>query len=202
MKKVILALAVVALSATGAFAQLKDGKFNIDYKTSTINWYATKATGKHDGTVRVSSGQVTVAGGNVTAGKVKVDMNSIAVTDIKDAETNANLVNHLKSPDFFEVAKFPDANFEVTSVTAKADKATGNTHVVNGKMTIKGIAQEVSFPAKVTGTDASLTINGTLVLDRSKFDIRFGSETFFGSLGDKAISNDMKLVVNLIANKK
>ena len=75
MKKVILALAVVALSATGAFAQLKDGKFNIDYKASTINWYATKATGKHDGTVRVSSGQVTVAGGNVTAGKVKVDMN-------------------------------------------------------------------------------------------------------------------------------
>jgi polyisoprenoid-binding protein YceI len=202
MKKVILALAVVALSATGAFAQLKDGKFNIDYKASTINWYATKATGKHDGTVRVSSGQVTVAGGNVTAGKVKVDMNSIAVTDIKDAETNANLVNHLKSPDFFEVAKFPDANFEVTSVTAKADKATGNTHVVNGKMTIKGIAQDVSFPAKVTGTDASLTINGTLTLDRSKFDIRFGSETFFGSLGDKAISNDMKLVVNLIANKK
>jgi len=134
--------------------------------------------------------------------KIESSKAEAAVTDIKDAETNANLVNHLKSPDFFEVAKFPDANFEVTSVTAKADKATGNTHVVNGKMTIKGIAQDVSFPAKVTGTDASLTINGTLVLDRSKFDIRFGSETFFGSLGDKAISNDMKLVVNLIANKK
>jgi polyisoprenoid-binding protein YceI len=201
MKKVIFTLAAFAMGFA-SFAQLADGTYNVDYKSSTINWHAEKATGSgHDGTIRVSSGQVVVAKSNIATGKLKVDMNGIACTDLPEGEYNSNLINHLKSPDFFDTAKFPDSNFEVTSVTSKAD-VKGNTHVVAGKITIKGITKDISFPAKVSGDGKSVTIDGDIVLDRSQFDVRFGSETFFGSLGDKAINNDMKLKLHVVANKK
>ena len=201
MKKIILSLAVAVFAASSAFAQLTDGKFNIDYKASTINWHGEKVTGSgHDGTIRVSSGQVTVAKGNVTAGKLKVDMNGITCTDLTDAESNSNMINHLKSADFFNTAAFPDANFEIVSVKAEADKS-GNTHKITGKFTIKGITKEISFPAKVTGTAAQVNITGTFNLDRSQFDVKYGSSTFFDSLGDKAINNDIRLTFNLVAKK-
>lgn len=202
MKKSIFALVAIAFASSTAFAQLTDGKFNVDYKASTISWHGEKATGSgHDGTIRVSSGQVVVAKGAITTAKLKVDMNGITCTDLADAEMNSNLINHLKSEDFFNVANFPDANFEMTSIKEAADKS-GNTHTVSGKMTIKGITKDISFPAKVTATPTNVTIDGAMTLDRSQFEVKYGSETFFGTLGDKAISNDIKLSVHLIANKK
>lgn len=202
MKKMIFTLAAIAISASAALAQVADGTYNVDYKTSTINWAGQKVTGSgHNGTIRVSSGQVVVAKSNISTGKLKVDMNGITCTDLPEGEYNSKLINHLKSEDFFNSAKFPDANFEVTSVAAKADKS-GNTHEIKGKITIKGITKDVTFPAKVTGDGKSLTIDGSLKLDRSLFDVRYGSETFFGSLGDNAISNDIALTLHLVANKK
>lgn len=202
MKKMIFTLAAIAISASAALAQVADGTYNVDYKTSTINWAGQKVTGSgHNGTIRVSSGQVVVAKSNISTGKLKVDMNGITCTDLPEGEYNSKLINHLKSEDFFNSAKFPDANFEVTSVAAKADKS-GNTHEIKGKITIKGITKDVTFPAKVTGDGKSVTIDGSLKLDRSLFDVRYGSETFFGALGDNAISNDIALTLHLVANKK
>ena len=202
MKKMIFTLAAIAISASAAFAQVADGTYNVDYKTSTINWAGQKVTGSgHNGTIRVSSGQVVVAKSNITTGKLKVDMNGITCADLPEGEYNSKLINHLKSEDFFNTAKFPDANFEVTSVAVKADKA-GNTHEVKGKITIKGITKDITFPAKVTGDGKTVTIDGDVKLDRSMFDVRYGSETFFGSLGDNAISNDIALTLHLVANKK
>lgn len=202
MKKMIFTLAAIAISASAALAQVADGTYNVDYKTSTINWAGQKVTGSgHNGTIRVSSGQVVVAKSNISTGKLKVDMNGITCTDLPEGEYNSKLINHLKSEDFFNSAKFPDANFEVTSVAAKADKS-GNTHEIKGKITIKGITKDVTFPAKVSGDGKSVTIDGSLKLDRSLFDVRYGSETFFGSLGDNAISNDIALTLHLVANKK
>lgn len=196
--KFFAAVAAIMISAS-AIAQLKDGKYIVDYKTSTITWAASKVTGNgHSGTVRVSSGNVVVAKNNITTGKLNVDVNALAVTDLPAGEMNSNLVNHLKSPDFFDTAAHPDAKFEITSVKAGKDNA-GHTHTVSGKLTIKGISQDVSFPATVAGTGDAMTIKGILTFDRSKFDVRYGSTAFFNDLGDKAISNDIKLEFNLNA---
>jgi polyisoprenoid-binding protein YceI len=200
MKK-ILTLAAAVLISAASFAQLADGKYLIDFKNSSITWHGEKVTGSgHDGNVRVSSGYVQVSKANVTEGKVKVDMNAITNTDLKDAEMNSNLLNHLRSEDFFNTAKFPDANFEVTGVKAQKDDK-GHTHIVTGKLTVKGITQEISFPATIVTKDGQLSLNGEFAFDRSKFDVRYGSETFFGELGDKAINNDIKITFNLIAKK-
>jgi polyisoprenoid-binding protein YceI len=194
MKKQILFLAASVLFAAQSFAQIANGNYLLDFTKSTINWKATKKTGSHEGTVKVSSGIVRVANdGKTLAGKVKVDMNSIACTDIKDAGTNANFLNHLKSEDFFHSVKFPDANFEVTKFDGKK---------VYGKITIKGITKEVSFDANISGGNNQITIKGTLVLDRTQFDIKYGSSSFFDNLGDKAIDNNFTLTLNLIGNKK
>lgn len=202
MKKMMLTIAAIAFAMTASLAQVADGTYNVDYKGSTIGWKAQKVTGSgHSGTVRVSSGQLVVAKSNISSGKLKVDMNGITCTDMPEGEYNAKLINHLKSEDFFNTTKFPDANFEVTSVTAKTDNA-GNTHEVKGKITIKGITKDINFPAKVSGDGKAVTIDGALTLDRSLFDVRYGSETFFGSLGDNAINNDIELTVHIVANKK
>lgn len=200
MKMKFFAAVAAMMMTVSASSQLKDGKYIVDFKASSITWAAQKVTGSgHQGTVRVSSGNVVVTKNAISSAKVNVDVNALAVTDIPAGEMNSNLVNHLKSADFFDTSAHPDAKFEITSVKEAKDKE-GNTHAVTGQLTVKGIAQTVTFPAKVASNGSSVTISGTMNFDRSKFDVRYGSASFFNDLGDKAISNDVKLTFNLIAN--
>lgn len=191
MKKIMM-IALVALSSA-SFAQIKDGKYIVDYKTSKVDWRGDNLVGGgHDGNVKVSSGNVVVAKGNVTSGKVKINMNDMTCTDLTDAATNSKLINHLKAEDFFNTAKYPDAAFEISGCTAKADK-NGNTHVVKGKMTIKATTLEMEFPVKIEVRDGNMTVKGDIVVDRSKFDVKYPS------VGDYAVKNDLKLKLDIKA---
>lgn len=201
MKKTILSLLAVAALAFSAQAQITDGKYILDFNKSSIIWKATKVTGAgHEGTVRVSSGVVNVAGKSIN-GKIKVDMNGIVCTDIQDAGKNAYLLNHLKSEDFFSTVKFPDALFETTKIT-EAKGNDGTTHRVDGNLTIKGITKPISFNAKITGGNGQVYIVGDLKVDRAQFDVRYGSKSFFENLGDDAINNEFLLKLSLVGNIK
>ena len=151
--------------------------------------------------MRVSSGVIYVKGNAGITGKVKIDMNAMVITDITDAGTNANFLNHLKSPDFFNTVAFPDAMFEVTSVQV-AKGNNGTTHNVTGNMTIKGITKSLSFPAKITGGGNQIFVEGSVAVDRSQFDVKYGSTAFFDNLGDKAIDNIFTLNVKLVGDLK
>ena len=202
MKKVILALFVAIASLAGVQAQLADGKYILDFNKSSIVWSAKKVTGSgHTGTVRVSSGVINVKGNAGITGKVKIDMNAMVITDITDAGTNANFLNHLKADDFFNTVAFPDAMFEVTSVQV-AKGNNGTTHNVTGNMTIKGITKTLTFPAKITGGGNQVFVEGSLGVDRSQFDVRYGSTAFFDNLGDKAIDNIFNLNIKLVGDLK
>jgi polyisoprenoid-binding protein YceI len=202
MKKAILALFVAIVSTLGVQAQLADGKYILDFNKSSIVWSAKKVTGSgHTGTVRVSSGVINVKGSAGITGKVKIDMNAMVITDITDPGTNANFLNHLKGSDFFNTVTFPDAMFEVTSVQV-AKGNNGTTHNVTGNMTIKGITKTLSFPAKITGGGNQVFVEGSVGVDRSLFDVKYGSTSFFDNLGDKAIENIFTLSVNLVGDLK
>lgn len=202
MKKSILAIIVALASISGVQAQLADGKYILDFNKSSIVWNAKKVTGSgHSGTVRVSSGVVNVKGNAGITGKVKIDMNAMACTDISDAGTNANFLNHLKGADFFNTVAFPDAMFEVTGVQV-AKGNNGTTHNVSGNMTIKGITKALSFPAKIVGGGNQVIIEGSVAVDRSQFDVKYGSAAFFDNLGDKAIDNIFNLNVKLVGDLK
>ena len=170
--------------------------FKVDNQNSKLTWLAKKATGEHSGNVAVSNGSFTVDGTTLKAGSFDIDTRTITDTDISDETSKGKLEGHLKSPDFFSVEKFPTANFVLTNAT----KAAGNTYNVKGNLTIKGITNEVSFPATVEVSGKKLTANAKITIDRTKYDIKFRSKNFFENLGDKVIYDDFDINVALVAN--
>jgi polyisoprenoid-binding protein YceI len=169
----------------------------VDTKASSINWGAKKVTGTHAGTVPLESGTLVVDNDKLKGGSFVADIKSLVVTDVTDKEMNGKLTNHLKSDDFFSVEKHPQAKLVISSVTPKS----AGVYDVTGKLTIKGITQDVKFPATVKADAKKVTANAKVAIDRTKYDIKFRSTNFFENLGDKAIENDFTLDVTLVANK-
>jgi len=171
--------------------------FTIDTKASKVLWNAKKVTGEHSGYLSLGDGKVMVENNNVVSAQVNMDMNSIVCTDLTNEEYNAKLIGHLKSDDFFSVEKNPNANFEITSV-----KPTSNgEYTVNGKLTIKGITNEISFPAKMSVANGTVKANGKAKIDRTKWDIRYGSGKFFDGLGDKMIYDEFEITFEIVAKE-
>ncbi len=199
MRKLSLVLMSVLFLSSGIFAKgVDDGKavYKVDPQKSKVTWTGKKVAGQHTGTVMVGNGEVHVNGSNLELANVKMDMNSIACTDLS-GDMSQKLVGHLKSDDFFSVEKHPDAVFEATGFKSGAG---ANQYIVTGKLTIKGITNEVSFPATVNVSNGKLTANGTAKIDRTKYDIKYSSGSFFKDLGDKVIYDDFEIEFNLVAN--
>lgn len=170
--------------------------FNAEAGSSHINWKGFKPTGEHNGTVKVKNGFFTVENDKIIAGEFEIDMNSIVVLDIpSDESSNGKLTRHLKSDDFFGVKKHPMAKFKLTSSEVKGDKM-----FIKGNLTIKEKTNPVSFLADVSINEETLTFKSeTFEVDRSKWDVKYKSQSFFADLGDKFISDDMELSVEVTA---
>jgi len=177
--------------------RLAPEKFTVDTSASTLVWKGKKVTGTHTGTIKLSDGELLLDENNIRQGNFEIDLSSITATDVTDPVSNKKLVDHLKSDDFFSVAKFPKVTFVITSV----QKKTAESFAVKGKLTIKGITNEIEFPASIKRIGKKLTAVATITVDRTKYDIKFRSPNFFENLGDKAIDNNFELTLNLIANQ-
>lgn len=191
----VLATMMLAMATTLATAQT----YKVDTKATTVKWVAEKKLGSgHAGTVDVKSGTLTFTGDLITAGEIVSDLNSIKVTDIPaDKEENGKLVGHLKSPDFFNVAKNPEAKLVI-----KSSEKTKNGLKVKGDLSFNGKTNPVEFDAVVTKTDKDVTAKSDIVLDRTKWDLKYSSENFFKDLaGDRIIKNEFKLSVDIKATK-
>lgn len=181
-----LALALFVAVGFSATAQTK----KIDTKTSQIKWIGEKVTGKHDGTVGFKEGSIGFSKGKVNAGTFVIDMNSITVLDLAAGQGKEKLEGHLKNDDFFGVDKHPTATIVFKKVTPKS----GNVYTVNADLTIKGKTAPVTFDLTATDKAASTSFK----VDRSKYDVKYGSNSFFDNLGDKAIYDDFHVSVNLV----
>lgn len=175
--------------------------YPLQTQLSTLGWEGKKVTGAHNGRIQFQSGDIAVRGNQVVGGKFVVDMNSLKVDDIKDADTNGKLMGHLRSDDFFSIDKNATSTFNITSVTPLRGDANGNNSTVAGDLTIKGITQRISFPAKTGVKNGVASATGVAVIDRTKYDIKYGSKSFFESIGDKAIMDEFSLSFNVIAKK-
>lgn len=183
MKNVILLLATVF--ATSAFAH---GPLKIDLEKSKIYWTGAKVTGEHTGTLNLKAAALTMEDGKLTGGSFTADMGSITVTDLSGNYAK-KLEGHLMSDDFFSTDKHPTADFVITEVSG-GDNGAYN---VTGDLTIKGITHPVSFVANITAEAATATIK----VDRTKYDVKYGSGSFFQGLGDKMIYDEFELKVEL-----
>jgi len=180
--------------------------YNVDASKSSIMWTGSKPTGTHTGTINVSEGSVSVDNGNVTGGKFTIDMNSIASTDL-NGDMRKNLEAHLKGTsagkenDFFNVSKFPTATFEITSIKNLVNNKTA-THLVYGNLTLKGITKSVSFPATIMDRGNNIGMRSNkFTINRTDWDIKFKSKSFFDDLKDNFIDDEIELLISVIANK-
>lgn len=169
---------------------MKDKKFEISPAQSNIEWVGRKVTGSHNGIISIKQGELVLNNGRLVGGKVVVDARSIKILDITDPATNEQFAGHLASDDFFSTREYPEATLEILS-------AVGNQ--VFGNLTIKGIANQISFDAVVTESDDVLTASAKLIIDRTRYDMKFRSGNFFKDLGDTLIYNDFELKVNVTA---
>ncbi|MBK9333912.1 MAG: YceI family protein [Ignavibacteria bacterium] len=167
----------------------KGEKKEISLKESKLEWTGSKVTGKHNGTVNISGGELFVDNNQITGGSFEIDFSSITVLDVEDAESNGKLTGHLKSDDFFSAETHPNGRFNIKSVSS----AGGNQYKVTGDMIIKGITNEISFPATVVMNDGKVAASGDFNIDRTKWDIKYGSGKFFENLGDKMISDEFNI---------
>ncbi|HAH57944.1 MAG TPA: hypothetical protein DCL86_07335 [Bacteroidales bacterium] len=172
----------------------------VDVDKSTISWEGSKPTGKHHGTIDLKEGKLILMDGKLAGGKFVIDMTSITNEDLTDPEQNQKLVNHLKSEDFFHVEKHPVSTFEITAVTP-VENGGANDYNVTGNLTMKDISKSVSFPATIEVTDDSVNAKTPpFIIDRSHWNVQFGSRTFFKDLQDKFINDEITLTIHLVAN--
>jgi polyisoprenoid-binding protein YceI len=197
--KIILGAAVIGMIALSAF-KIQSDNYVVNTKLSTLEWTGKKMTGEHTGTILLSSGAIDVQAGEIKGGKFEIDMTTIEDKDLS-GEWKAKLEGHLKSPDFFDSGKFQTSTFIITSVTPISGSAAGFTHNVKGNLTIKDKTNPISFDAVIKYKDNVMSCIGTAVIDRSKFDVRYGSKTFISDIGDKMIYDEFNLKFNVVATK-
>lgn len=165
-------------------------KFIVLNNQSSIEWLGKKVTGSHNGTIDIKEGAIVLKDGQLAEGKFVIDTTSIKILDVADPALNTQFAGHLASDDFFSSEKHPEAILEVTSVS-------GNH--VEADLTIKGITQPVDFDIDLNVDNDALTAKGFVIVDRTKYNMKFRSGNFFKDLGDTLIYNDFELSVNITA---
>lgn len=174
------------LPATMLYSQ----KFEVNTQASSIEWVGKKVASQHNGHIQLKSGSFELKDDRLVAGEFVVDMTTITNEDLDNENRNQRLVGHLKSDDFFGVEEYPTARFAVTQSSKFSDeKAT-----LSGNITIKGKTEPITFEVTRTGMEYSARME----IDRSKFDVRFGSDSFFDNLGDNAINDIFVLEIKLV----
>jgi polyisoprenoid-binding protein YceI len=187
--------AIEAQAGTGA-------ELKADANATVIEWIGSKPVGgQHHGTISLKEGSLTIDNNNITGGKFVFDLNSLTPKD-QDSTGNAKMQGHLLSPDFLDVAQYPDGTFELVSVTPGVDAATVTnkdaTHMVTGNLTLKGVTKSISFPAKVEASNDRVEAHATFNIDRTQWNINYNSDA---SIKDKFISKEINLTLHLVAVK-
>ncbi|MHA6246392.1 YceI family protein [Pontibacter sp. CAU 1760] len=191
--------------------------FAVDTASSEVTWIGSKMTGRHNGVIKLKTGELFMSNGLLTGGHFIMDVANTSSQDKTiDAESNKKLTTHLRSADFFDVEKHPTAAFELTGIARldsvdeqpQASKSkprayselriTNPTHRITGNLTIKGVTKSVSFPARVT-LDTLLRAKANFNIDRTKWGLVYQSDK---SLGDKTIYPEVNIGINLVAKPK
>jgi len=194
--KITAALAILAF-VSFSFKTIEIATYGIDLEESVIVWKARKVTGAHEGTVALKSGDLEFTDGVLTGGMFEIDMQTVDCTDLQ-GEWKDKLVGHLKSDDFFGVNNYPTAKFVISKVISRGKPGE---YKVIGDLTIKETTKEIKFNAMIEDGGESKTGTANITIDRSDYDIRYGSGSFFDNLGDKTIYDEFDLEISLVVSK-
>lgn len=174
--------------------------YNIDIEKSKVNWTCKGVGKQHTGYVKIQSGKINIDTKTITGGFVYINMKSITNTDITDAGFNKNLVDHLKSKDFFASATYPTSTFKILK-TERFDVAEGKpNYKIYGELTIKNTKKPIEFLSTISYTKKSIRVTGDIVLNRTEWGITYNSGNYFQDLGDKLIEDNINLSLDIFAD--
>lgn len=181
---------------------LADGVRCIDCGVSRVEWAGRNILRKHYGTIGISGGEIVVKEGLVTGGTVAIDMQTIGNIDLTDKEENSLLIRHLKSDDFFDVERFPNAEFVMVECGVLVGATPGSpNHFIKGKLTIKGITRELSVPAIIVpGDDGTVKAHACFDIDRTEWNVLYGSGKLFERLGMHLVNDTISLEMFISAS--
>jgi polyisoprenoid-binding protein YceI len=173
---------------------LSSGDYVMDNDNSSIKWTGRElSTKSHYGSLQMKNGSLTVNTDGTVNGIIKIDMTTIDCEDLQ-GRSKASLERHLRSDDFFSVESHP-----IATLTFKSEGGigAGNKLAFNGDLEIKGISHPISFESEVKNVDPKVSALVDMTFDRSKYNVRFRSGTFFQNLGDKLIYDDIEISVDI-----
>ena len=182
------------------------GEYVVDAQASSVMWAGKKPLVEgyiNSGSIGVKEGTVSV-GENTGAAMFIIDMNSLSVSETPTKPgQESSLEGHLKGERWFNVAQFPEASFEIISVTPQADTATTFVYDIEGALTMKGVTDTLSFPATIyQDANGQLRASANFEFDRTKWGITAGSGSFFDNLADNVIDDMVALSFDLVADKQ
>jgi len=178
-------------------------KQDVNLNNSSIEWLGTKPTGTHNGTISLKQGAVYINDGKLLGGEFVIDMNQIKIMDIEDPEMNQNLLNHLKSADFFMVDSFPTASFKFSNITPfdsnnETVYEVKPTHEIEGNLTLRGTTKKISFPAYIEITDKGLKASTPqFLINRTNWNVNYGSKSIFSNLKDNFVHDEIGITIKL-----
>ncbi|RKS45082.1 polyisoprenoid-binding protein YceI [Gillisia mitskevichiae] len=185
-----------------ADSTMEAASFEVDTTSSVINWQGEKPTGTHTGTIKLTEGTFKANDSVIESGTFVIDMNSINVTDL-EGDDKLNLEKHLKGTvegkegDFYNVTKYPTGTFEVTGVSVKDGKT-----MLQGNLTLKDVTKNVEFPVTININEDTLELTSEKFnIDRTKWNVNYGSKSVFDGLGDKFINDEIELMIEVKAKK-
>ena len=197
MKKILLSLSLSVLTLFSFATEPHIDNVRVNQENSTVKWIGSKVTSSHEGNVSISKGILSIDHGTLVGGQIAIDMTSISCSDIESEKKNQYLVDHLKDDDFFNTKDFPIAIIKIT----KAIKVEGNSYKIIADLTIKGITNPIDFIADVNIKGLNFSAKANIKIDRTKWDIRYGSGSFFENLGDKMILDEIAFDIFLLSVK-
>ena len=193
MKRLAILSAMQLVIAFLFSAAVSAQQFNASTTDTKVTWEGSKVVGgSHTGTIALKEGSLTLKDGAPVSGTIIIDMASLIDTDLEGG-MKERLEGHLKSDDFFGVEKYPTAKLVVKG----ANESSPGVYSVTGDLTIKGKTGSVTFNAKSADGNGSKRFTGTIEIDRSEYDVRYGSGKFFDDLGDRAINDIFTLEFDL-----
>ena len=178
--------------------------YNLNLDTSSIEWIGRKITGQHNGTINFASGYVSLDNKTIKSGVFRVDMSTIKNLDIGNVTYRQYLEDHLNNEDFFDTKLYPFAILTILEQIPPDSiaKTLGYNAIINCELTIKDITNLISIPAKITINNNHATARGEIDIDRTLYDIKYKSKSFFPNIGDKFIYDNFTLDFSIYVDRQ